>query len=107
MILVLAEAWYRAVRDARRTGPARGGGKVGEERGVRALPKAEGEGHFLFADGLVEETDVSVHLQKTGIASRAWSKRELGTLDAYRVIDGLRESNLFLRTAHDLLHQPA
>ena len=92
------------MRDAGSAGPARGGGEVGEERGVGALPEAEGEGHLLLADGLVEETNVSVDLQ-TGIASR-FRGAGGGELDfvTYRVIDGLRESNFFLRSAHDLVN---
>lgn len=76
MVLVLAEARYRAVRDASRAGPARGGGEVREEGGVGALSEAEGEGHLLFANGLVEETYVSVDL-RTGVASMAWENRNV------------------------------
>ena len=92
------------MRDACRAGPARRRGEVGEERGVGALPEAEGEGHLLFADGLVEEADVSVDL-RTGITSR-FRRRCGGELElaTYRVIDGLRESDFFLRSAHDLIH---
>ena len=104
--VLVAEARYRAVRDARRAGPARGGREVGEEGGVRALAEAEGDGHLLFADGLFEEAYVSVDLR---FASR--SKWRGGTEKkqtvAYRVVGCLREADLLLRSAHDLVHQPA
>ena len=67
-----------------------------------ALSETEGEGHLLFADGLVEEAYVSVDLRMGGLEG---GERELG-LVTYRIIDGLRESDLFLGSAHDLLHQP-
>ena len=63
-VFVIAETRYGALRYARRAGPARGRGEVREEGRVRALAEAEGEGHFLFADGLVEEAYVSVDLRK-------------------------------------------
>lgn len=63
-VFVVAETRYGTLRYARRAGPARGRGEVREEGRVRALAEAEGEGHFLFADGLVEETNVSVDLRK-------------------------------------------
>ena len=67
-----------------------------------ALPQAEGKGHLLFADGLVEETDVSVDL-RTGIASRL-RRGGQARLVTHRVIDSLRESDFFLRSAHYLVH---
>lgn len=63
-VLVVAEARYRAVRDARRAGPARGCSEVRQEGRMRALSEPKGDGHFLLADGLVEEAYVSVNLRK-------------------------------------------
>jgi hypothetical protein len=55
------------------------------------LPKAEGEGHLLFANGLVEETDVSVHLRK-GIASRLGRPRtgKFGHVPSHRQLARVR-----------------
>ena len=88
---------------------------------MRALAEAEGEGHFLFADGLVEETNVSVDLRKmekkkkrqattfVRIASMGLGEGEKKNkqLSTYRVVGRLREADFLLRTAHDLLDQPA
>jgi len=85
---------------------------------VGALAEAEGDGHFLFADGLVEEAYVSVDLRKmkskmprsfVRVTSMGWAKRRGGKkkLSTYRVVGRLREADFLLRAAHDLLHQPA
>lgn len=86
---------------------------------MRALAEAEGEGHFLFADGLVEETNVSVDLRKmekkrqattfVRVASMGLGEGEKKNkqLSTYRVVGRLREADFLLRTAHDLLDQPA
>ena len=117
-VFVVAEARYGTLRYARRACPARGRGEVREEGRVGALAEAEGDGHFLFADGLVEEAYVSVDLRKmkskmprsfVRVTSMGWAKRrgEKKKLSTYRVVGRLREADFLLRAAHDLLHQPA
>ena len=113
-VFVVAEARYGTLRYTRRAGPARGRGEVREEGRVRALAEAEGDGHFLFADGLVEEAYVSVDLRKikgkiprsfVRMGSARWRRKK--KLSTYRVVGRLREADFLLRAAHDLLYQPA
>lgn len=81
---------------------------------MSALAEAEGYGHFLFADGLVEEAYVSVDLREIKanttfirVASMGSAKRRRKELATYRIVRRLRDADFFLRAAHDLLHQPA
>jgi len=114
-VFVVAEARYGTLRYARRAGPARGRGEVREEGRVRALAEAEGDGHFLFADGLVEEAYVSVDLRKikgkhhvrSFVRMGSAKRRRQKKLSTYRVVGRLREADFLLRAAHDLLYQPA
>ena len=67
-----------------------------------ALTKSKGDGHLLFAYGLLQLSYVSVDLR---IDFSSGFKKRVG-MNTYRVVGSLRKPDLLLRSPHNFFQQP-